>query len=287
MKASEFITRLGPRGFSTWEQAAVELARNGDIPEIQWVPIPLSDGVHSATIYVSDDYFTVGEGGDNLRLPLTPSKAQDIANLKGALLPTPWLVYRIWQESQKLGRRPMVPNRGANLAQYSEHDAIVNKQIHDLGGRDIRKPLSGHKKDVVVSNAYKPGRVVIFGWYAPDLPDVFNDKQPWNTPNPKQPQQALSNVHGAEYVDYSHGIRFIHPIMKVDGHDVMTEDVYTSPNLSRLVSHEGPIRTPRYPSKVPVLPLRPAPVAQIYPVPNVPGFADKGLKHWIEQSYTK
>src|SRR5262249_30603445 len=67
-------------------------------------------------------------------------------------------------------------------------------------------------------------------------------------PQFKQPIQAKSNLHADFYVDYSHGIRAIGPTALVNGQQMNTVDLYQHPTLSALVSNEGPVRVPRYPS---------------------------------------
>lgn len=281
MRGSEFVQQFAKRGYPAWEAAAVEMFRSGDVPPNPWMPIALAattpDGVtHTAVAQVSADYLKVGTEDDPLLIPLTPSKAQEILNLDGSLLPTPFLDYQIWRQSHKLERRgsgtwsPPEANKGGNLEQYARHNAIVQQQMR---GWDRQKPVSGHKKDIVVSNIYKPNTVLIHGWYKP-APDVFDDKQPWDTPD-KQPQQANSNAHYAEYVDYSHGARKVHPMMVVDGKEMKTEDVYRHPELWRLVSHEGPLRFLRYPARNQPADYRPV-HSSVYPVPTEPGFAWQG-----------
>lgn len=248
MRASEFVSCYAAQGPSAWEAAIAQLAREGGLLPVTWYDVQLSDGRHHATARVSSDYFWIGDGQDNMLVPLTPTTAQTVANaLGGLLLPTPKLVYETWRQApNKLSPTPMAPNRGANLDDYFRHSRAIDQQ---LGGR--LGLVSGHKKDVVVSNAYQPGKVIIFGWYKP-TPDVFDNRLPMGDPA-RQPIQPLSNVHGAGYVDYSHGIRLVHPKMVVDGVERDTESVYTDPILSSLVSHEGPIRTPRYPGAGPIL----------------------------------
>ena len=280
MKASNFVALYGPKGLDAWENAAVDLFRRGDVPENPWVPLHLTDGVHQATAWVSSDYLTIGEGADQLRLPLRPAKAQEILNLDGSLLPTPWLDYQIWRAAQKMDRQPMPTNKGASLGQYAAHDAQINAQLSQKGGRDVRAmPLAGHKKDVVISATYKPNTVVIHGWYRPD-PDVFKDTRKWDDPSPlKQPQQNLSNEHGSYWVDYSHGIRKVHPTMIVDGKLMSTEEIYRSRDLSKLVSAEGPLLITRYPTTTPFAPTFPT-----YPPPTVPGtYADRGLRIIVDE----
>lgn len=87
--------------------------------------------------------------------------------------------------------------------------------------------IAGHKKDVVVSKrlVQRPDRVAIYGWHRPD----------------GRPIQPLSLVHEASYADYSHGIRWIHGTMFVDGVERPFADVARDPELAALVSDEGPL----------------------------------------------
>lgn len=250
MKGSAFASTFP--SFAAWESSAVSLEASGENIPTTFVQVTLShpDG-RSAIIDVASDYFSVGEADDFLRLPLTPTTAQRVANLKGMLLPTPKLVYTIWQQSNvKLtpvsiaALKPAESNKGANMAQYLRHNAAIQAQLAGQAGL-----ISGHKKDVVVGNIAKPGKVLIFGWYRPS-PDVFDDRTAMENPK-RQPTQPYSNVHGDFYVDYSHGIRFVSPLMTVEGKEMETEKVYTDSKFSGFISHEGPVRQPRYPAPFP------------------------------------
>lgn len=299
VNGAEFAATYGPKGFYAWEAAALELAKQGKLTPWPWVPLTLrgagGDGQpHEVVLQVRSDVLSIGPFDDALRLPLTPRAAQSIANLDGTLLPTPWLDYQIWRAAPaKLQPVSARQNKGANMAQYLEHSRAIDAQL--VGNGVAPGTLTaGQKKDIVVSNVYKPKTVLIHGWYSPDLPDVFDDGQPWNTPGPRQPRQVKSNAHGDFYVDYSHGVRLIGPTAIVDGRAMLTVDLYTHPTLSRLVSNETPsaIRFPRYPADV--LPPKPdmpvgtvatlgeAPRREGVGVPNAvsttPSRADAGLE---------
>jgi hypothetical protein len=56
----------------------------------------------------------------------------------------------------------------------------------------------------------------------------------------------LSIVHVDWYVDYSHGIRPVGRMMRVDGREMSYEDLLRDPRLSALVSDEGVIERSRY-----------------------------------------
>src|SRR5665213_285052 len=97
-----------------------------------------------------------------------------------------------------------------------------------------------------------------------------------------QPIQARSNVHLDSWVDYSHGIRLISPVMVVDGQEMQTEAVLRDPELSKLLSDEGPVRMIRYPSGNDPAPYRPTDKPEyrvlndVYPTPRTTSLADQG-----------
>jgi hypothetical protein len=248
MTGSEFVSTYAGKGPAAWEAAALDIARQGGLTPWPWVDLVLSDGANHAVLKVQSDVLSIGPIGDHLRLPLTPKKAQDIFNLQGWLMPTPWLVYQIWRTAPiKLSPTPAAPNKGADLRQYADHSRIIDQQIGEAGGH-LGQLIGGEKKHVIVSNIYQPGKVLIFGWYRP-APDVFDDGKAMTSPD-RQPIQPKSNVHGDFYVDYSHGIQAIAPMAMVNGQPMATADLYQHPQLSKLVSNEGPVRVTRYPSTI-------------------------------------
>jgi hypothetical protein len=92
--------------------------------------------------------------------------------------------------------------------------------------------VAGIKKDVVITNRLKekPNRVAIYGWHKLD----------------GEPIQPLTIVHKETYVDYSHGTRLVRRAMRVDGRDMMIEDVLKDPHRCAVISDEGTIEVPRY-----------------------------------------
>jgi hypothetical protein len=245
MRATEFVTALKDRGFSAWEAEAVRLAQEGGLPQPVWREIELQAGDHVARLKVSADVLSIGDAEDSMRLPLTPGAAQTILNgMEGALLPTPKIVYEIWRQADvHLVPSPM-QNRGPNLTDYLAHSRTIDAQLSSLSAHDSQL-IAGHKKDVVVSNLWKPGRLVIYGWFFPPGYKVPKEYS--------QPIQGRSDRHDDRWVDYSHGIRLVHPRMVVDGIERSTEEVYQDPVLSALVSDEGPLKVTRYPGAGPIL----------------------------------
>jgi hypothetical protein len=276
---SAFIAQYAKTGLPAWEGAAIAIARAEGLVPWPWVTLELWSATGDvAQLQVQSDVLAVGTPDDYVRLPLTTRSAQAILNdstlYQGAVLPTPWLAYQIYRAAAgKLAPTAMVPNIGAQLSQYADHSRLVDQQ---LSSANLAPGLlvTGHKKDVVVSNIYKPGRVLLFGWYRPPpAPDVLDDGTSMTNPA-RQPIQPRSNVHAEMYVDYSHGIRAVHGLCSVNGVAMATEDLYRHPRFSALVSDEGPVRTCRYPAPIaPVLPQPlevPVPVTTALYVPDMP-----------------
>ena len=273
---SEFVQKYSRSSPGAWEQAALDEVRAGSMTPWPAVAVTLTDGSDTAVLQVQSDVFAIGSLADHVRMPLTTPYAQAIANLSGALLPTPWIEYAIWRAAPaKLTPTSMVPNQGANLEQYAKHSRIIDEQ---LAARSVEPGtlVAGIKKGVVIANFYKPGKVLLFGWYRAFLtdkgvvtntpaPDVFDDGKSMGAEN-RQPIQPKSNVHAEGYVDYSHGIRLIASTCLVNGETWETIKLYQHPTLSRLVnplaanatapSQAGALFQPRYPAPVPPAPVR-------------------------------
>lgn len=264
MKGSEFIAALKDRSPTAWDAAILQAARDGNLLEWPWAVVELSIPGHQATARVMTDYVAVGTPDDHVRVPMRPETAQGVANLGGMLLPTPWLARRTWEQAPiKIepiqggalsAKTNLYNSSGArSVLQYAEHDQKVTNAI---AGREGQL-ASGQKKDIVV-NKYlvgKPGKVVIYGWFHADTKRPYKESMDAAVQQPIQPR---SDFHAADYYDYSHGARLVAPTMIVDGREVATESVYRDPVLSKLVSDEGPLAVVRYPSPVPIAPVRPA-----------------------------
>jgi len=90
---------------------------------------------------------------------------------------------------------------------------------------------AGQKKDVVLSTRLtsKRGKVAIYGWHRTN----------------GRPIQPLSTVHGAQYADYSHGVRLVSQTAFVNGKLQPLSQIISDPQLAVLVSSEGPMDVAR------------------------------------------
>ena len=231
---SEFARRT--RGLSSEERdrAVVAELERGNIPSFlgHLTPVKLttSDGqAVAATIWVTPDYLAIGSDEDFLYVPLTYPSATIIADRFGSVLPTARMVDAIYEQSaHHLTPAPLPagPLMRSNLY-LSKHQQRIDEQ---RSGLPLGELISGHKKDLVLSSRllHFPGRVAIYGWHTA----------------PGHPIQPLSTVHGAQYVDYSHGVRLVSTTVVVDGRSRSIYDALQDSRVAPVLSREGVTRDP-------------------------------------------
>ncbi len=231
---SAFLERTRHMSRADREAAMLEQIEAGNVPSSarQLRPVELTANGHTATAYVMPDYLAIGSDDDYVRVPLNLVTAQRIADLTDASLPTTRLVDAVHRQADvRVTPNPLPASAEMMSNAYIEHhDAIVDGQLRRAGG-EAGQLVSGHKKDVVISNRLDahPDRVAIYGWHQSN----------------GRPIQPLSTIHHQTYGDYSHGARLVSQQVIVDGRPMRLEDALRDPELAPLFSAEGVIRNPR------------------------------------------
>ena len=235
LTGSQFAEYVSKMNSQEREEAILEEISKGNVPEFlrRLVPVKLqcdltNDQALTATIFVTPDYLAIGSDSDFLRIPMNLHTAVAIAERFGFVLPTRKMVDGIYLQSlyhlvpQPLPAGPQM----RSTEYYSAHNQMIEDQVHALGV-PLGALVSGDKKDVVMSNrlALNLGRIAIYGWHR----------------GPGQPIQPLSTVHGANYADYSHGIRLISEWALVNGKLQSIRELLRDPSMARVLSDEGPI----------------------------------------------
>ena len=236
LTGSQFVEYVSKMNSQEREEAILEQISKGNIPEFlrKLVPVrfqcDLANGqTLAATIFVTPDYLAIGSDSDFLRIPMNLHTAVTVAERFGFVLPTKKMVDAIYLQSHyHLTPQPLPAGpQMRSTAYYSAHNRMIEDQEHAVGV-PLGALVSGDKKDVVMSNrlAWKPGRIAIYGWHL----------------SPGQPIQPLSTVHGANYADYSHGIRLISEWALVNGQLQSIPELLGNPLTATVLSDEGPIR---------------------------------------------
>ncbi|PVH30136.1 hypothetical protein [Pararhodobacter oceanensis] len=232
---SQVIGQLTSVSGSSRDGAVISEVMAGNIPDHLRNLVPVSfegSGPNGqptrVTICVMPDYLAVGSDRDFVRVPLGLPAATRVAERFDMVLPTTRMVDAIYaQANLRLSPSPMAPNNQmASTNYFLRHNATVEGQLRQANGR-LGQLVAGHKKDLVLTNRLNrnPGRVAIYGWHR----------------RSGSPIQPLSTVHGAQYADYSHGIRLISRRAYVNGRAVDLRDLLSDSRLAALVSSEGTI----------------------------------------------
>lgn len=231
---------------------------------IRWpsTVINVQQGGRTIGFVVANDYFAIGEPDDFVRVPVSGPGAQALADKLGFILPTPRMVDLIWKAAPaKL--RPIPANEiGVSLGQEQMSGAAAVKHSRAIDrmlppGLELR---AGQKKDIVIGNrladppvplpgsvehkAWNRDGVGIYGWH-----QAIGTDPKWCA-NPTLPGlcpiQGYSFAHFKMFADYSHGVRMVWLTAFVDGEPMPLRDVLTDPELSKALSHEGPLKVLRY-----------------------------------------
>ena len=180
------------------------------------------------TLCVLADYLGVGSDDDFVLVPMGLSTALAVANRFGFRLPTRRIVDLIYQSSiVRLAPQPLPASDNMRSTRYVQrHQQLIQAQRSAVGVA-WGGLAAEHKKDLVLTPRLwsQPGRVAIYGWHR----DIGAQIQP------------LSTVHGAQYADYSHGVRLVSNVVFVDGRPRSIYDLLADPRLAGLISDEGPM----------------------------------------------
>ncbi len=268
---SEFAARITPLALQDREKEIVAEVLSGNVPDflrrLCAVSVTnITEGkTNTATYYVTPDYLAIGSDADYFLMPISPNTGQRIADALQCSLPTPKMVNDIYAAAEvKLPPVPIYPTPAmTTVPVFSNHNAIVRSQragavkSHPLGAL-----VAGTQKDVVICAglATVRGKVAIYGWHQTN----------------GVPIQPLYLTHAAFWVDYSQCTRLVQQKMSVNGQDGTVAEVLGDVELASLLSNEGTLDNPRYPTNFVSIPSLPSktntPVAVTATVTNLINF---------------
>ena len=267
---TEFARRITPLDLAERESEILAQVASGNVPNFlrKLCPVPVAKTgqgtTNSATFYATPDYLSVGSDEDYFLIPISPNTAQRIADSLGCSLPTPKMADDIYAAAEaKLAPSPIPPTPAmTTVPVFSNHYAIVRAQrAEQLPAHPLGALVAGHQKDVVISAklAAAPGKVAIYGWHQTN----------------GVPIQPLYLKHIAAWVDYSQCTRLVQRQMIVNGLATTVAQVLADPALAGLLSNEGPISNPRYPTNaLASIPVKASAPASTSPAQtNGPGLA--------------
>lgn len=248
LSGSEFSKSLRDTAITLEDREKIifEQVRSGNIPDFYRKLVEIKDtvaldgAIHTIRYYVTPDFIAIGSNDDYFYCPMKPQLAQKVVSLLKCSLPTGKISDKIYQNAVvKMVPEPIPPSpQMVTIPVFEKHNSLVNTQRKlSLARHPLGSLVAGNKKDVVISNKIYNDkgalRVVIYGWHKPDGKAI----------------QPLYNGHSTIHVDYSHGIRMVQNKVWVDGKKTSLQKVLVSETLSSLLSDEGVIKFPVYPTE--------------------------------------
>ncbi|WP_411272941.1 hypothetical protein [Daejeonella sp.] len=247
LSGSEFSQAIRDTALSLDERENIIFneIKSGNIPDFYRNFIEIKDTItskgksHTIRYFVAPDFIAIGSNENYFYCPMKAQLAQKVANLLKCSLPTRKISDKIYQNAiVKMVPEPIPPSpQMITIPVFEKHNRLVNTQrqlsVHQY---PLGSLVAGNKKDVVISNKIYNDkgvlRVVIYGWHKPDGKAI----------------QLLYNGHSSIHVDYSHGIRMVLNKIWVNGKKTSMQKVLRSNTLHPLLSDEGIIALPVYPT---------------------------------------
>lgn len=239
---SEFMHRIKSLPLSEREEEIYMALSSGNLPDFLRKPVILKGSFkdalgeeHEVIYQAMPDYLAVGSNEDYCRIPMNPHTAQKLADLFGGSLITAKISDHIYDHATiKLAPffyKP-VGNQNESVEKFVEHNSQIELQKKEAGGQNGQL-IAGIKKDIILSHQLSDlsNKVIIYGWHQLD----------------GKPIQPVYAGHVDWYVDYSHGIRLVSQLVKVDGKEILISRILSDPILFKLISdEEEPVLQTRY-----------------------------------------
>ncbi|OCX53640.1 hypothetical protein BEL04_04925 [Mucilaginibacter sp. PPCGB 2223] len=249
LNGSQFAASISDTGINLAKREKIifKAIKKGNVPEFYRKLVLVTDSAMidnkpaKISYYTIPDYIAIGTDTDYFYCPMTPALAQRVANKLKCSLPTRKMVNAIYATASiKLSPMPLLPGPAmTTVPVFVHHNEIVRRQLDSLGNQLMHGALvAGDKKDVIISNRIyndtSAFHVVIYGWHKKSGKAI----------------QPLYARHLSSWADYSHGIRLIQRTVWVNGKKTSIKKVLRSEHLNVLLSDEGPIKKPFYPTHV-------------------------------------
>ncbi len=233
---SQLYSKLASLSRAAREDSLFTMIAQGNVPDFlrtltKITTVKTINGTsYTLEYFVTPDYLSIGHDTDNFLMPMTPLLAQRLANLTKCTLPTAKMVDQIYSAADvKLRPQPIPPDANMiTVPRFFQHnDSVKALRVPLIPSFPLGSLVGGTKKDVVIDKkVYSwikgtvPKPVVIYGWH--QLNGV--------------PIQPTYNGHEETYADYSHGVRLVQRMAKINGADISLIDILQDPVYYQLLS---------------------------------------------------
>jgi len=209
-----------------------------------FVPISIQVGSHTGIFQVSQDALKI----DGVRINMSATLQQHIADMLSAYLLTPKLLDQMWAQ-RGATLTPCTQPIATTAAAMIQHSACVDEKLAAAGGAPPGSVVQTVGKTWVIANPLldHAGKACNDGWH---LEQPLGNGIPFDAA-PTLPGahmiQSPGYHHDASWIDYSQIAIFVHRDCIVDNQPTTFADVARSPELASLVNAGGVLRVLRQP----------------------------------------
>lgn len=229
------------------EQAIREYVRNSNF-EVSWAKVTSTHGEHTGEFWVFADALKI----DGVRVNVSAETEQIIADLLGCTLLTAKLADMIW--AQRAITLPPFPRQiTATTQAMIEHSAKIDAALLKAGYTEGLIATVG--KHWLIDNdlLVKAGRAMNYGWHFAGSNfqgikgEVVATLMKDQSGQYERLIQGRGTAHDMHHADYSQTCVLASRECIVDGQTMDIFDVFRSPDLAPLVSHQGVLKLFRQP----------------------------------------
>ena len=248
----------------------LECVREGYRAKYNFVKITSEYKGHKAEFQVFEDALKI----DGVRVNVTPTTQQQIADLLRCILPTAKLYDLMWHLCEHKIEplpRPITSSTEAMI----QHSLDIDGELADLDPPMPQGLKSTVGKTWIVDNvlAIKPKMACNHGWHfinGRTYKGIGGNVNPALLKNPNTGQywymiQARGTHHGPSHVDYSQVCVLVSRQCWVDGKERDIHDVLQDPELAPLANHDGILKVLRQPGVTELEPIVDLPVKPLPP----------------------
>lgn len=214
--------------------------------DVDWVPVSWSKNGHDVMVLVTRRALALADGqGSRLTVSTSFNTAQKIADLLGASMLTTRVSDEIWKQAQKKVQplsRPITSKTADMIDQSRRIDEAVAGATGLVANEGKDWVLTRRFWTPADGGTFQPGKCMgvdisthnsaNFGWYGSGSS---------KSPGGETVIQSVGLCHDRSHVDYSQLLRFMQPVVMIDGQPRQLASVLADPDLSSLLQDEGGI----------------------------------------------
>jgi hypothetical protein len=238
MTGAEFVASVTEKYCKERSDFTLRCVGEGKHLPIIWIEVQVTWGGKAGSFFASHDALAIGVPKDRIRVNVSHTDAQKMADMLGCRLPTTKISDLI-HKAADLKISPFTQKPDARMADTSR----MVKHSKDVGSlADASTELvSTVGKDWVLTNALvgKPDRGANYGWHSDNGIYVSSGGAKINQP--------LGLAHDRRHTDYSQTFRPVRADVLVNGSSLSLDDALRDPSIAPLFSYEGVLHIIRHP----------------------------------------